>query len=257
MDADWLAEHFSARRIGHGKKAKGTAKARAFDPRRSFGVYQLQCPALAKLAQGSTAGVPRARDTLEIHGLVDGRDDALMCTLRVAGLMQGVAVLAGSRKVLGDVVRELEEEEQEDEAEGSTDEDVEDEDMSSIEKDDERERRRYQAFEKNSFRSPKFWMRWRAVVHAAAADKDTDSEAGGGRRTVEVDGGYVVFSGSDCSGFQGTISCTSLGLENVKITGVRVVSKATECQVGWMDVVLLKAESTDGDTLVKSPAEST
>ncbi|KAG9254466.1 uncharacterized protein F5Z01DRAFT_655367 [Emericellopsis atlantica] len=251
MDADWQAEHFSARRIGHGKKAKGTANTRAFDPRRSFGVYQLQCPALAKVAQGSTADVSRARDTLEIHGLVDGRDDALMCTLSVAGLVQGVAVLAGSRKVLGYVVRELEEEEQEDEAESSAGEDV-DEDMSSIERADERERRRYQAFEKNSFRSPKFWMRWRAVIHTVASDKGT-SEAGGERQTVEVDGGYVVFSGSDCSGFQGTISCACLGLENVKITGAKVVSKATECRLGWMDVALLRTESsTEGGRLERA-----
>ncbi|KAK4626075.1 hypothetical protein CLAFUW4_04265 [Fulvia fulva] len=270
---DWQTEHFNHRRIGHGHKGKGSAKGAVFDPRRCYGVYQLQCPALAKL-QPTAGSAVKSVPTLEIHGPVEGHDDALMCSLEMPGLLSGVAILAGSRKVLSSVVQDLEhpepeeeedeeeeEEEEEDEAAGGSEnggkgESSNEEEQipkSSLELADEKERRRYAAFEKNSFRSPKFWMRWRAVRmisdNSNQDDQAADIEATRDQHpeplpghtshpSVEVDGGYLVFSGNDCASFSGTISCRSFDWKNVKLSGTKVVSKARECPRGWGDIVV-------------------
>ncbi|EME46740.1 hypothetical protein DOTSEDRAFT_52146 [Dothistroma septosporum NZE10] len=268
---DWQTEHFSSRRIGHGRKGKGSAKSGVFDPRRSYGTYELKCPALTKLPSTIRSGLKSKNDeaTLEIHGPVPGRDDALMCSIELSGILCGVAILAGSRKALNSVVQDLEhpepeeneEEEEEDQdtadeeaASGNSDkaEDSNDEEArpkSSIELADEKERRRYAAFEKNSFRSPKFWMRWRAMVvdvssqytepsqRALEAGNDLASSTDDSSdRHVEIDGGYLVFSGNDCANFHGTISCASFDWKNVKLSGKKVVSKAREAPRGWTDI---------------------
>lgn len=261
---EWQTEHFNSRRIAHGRKGKSKGKGGSFDPRRSYGVYQLICPASTKLsrtkARKSTSAANTAEGILEIHGPVEGRDDVLMCTLELHDVLSGVAVLAGSRKALSSAVRDLEQTGVDEEAtpQVATDQDKAQSDddhdgnsshgegaaaKSSIELADERERRRYAAFEKNSFRSPKFWMRWRATLSVQKKDEEIDAhepaapdspaQSGG----VEVNGGYLVFSGNDCASFDGTVSCDALDWKNVKLSGKKSVSKARECSLGWLDVV--------------------
>ncbi|KAF2173193.1 hypothetical protein M409DRAFT_49673 [Zasmidium cellare ATCC 36951] len=213
MDEPWQTEHFSSRRIGHGRKGKGTGgggKGGSFDPRRTYGVYELNC----------------------------------------GGGLEGVAVLAGSRRVLEEVVRGFDEEGEEEEEDGDEEDENDDDDgtggkdesddeddeqpKTSLELADEKERRRFAAFEKNSFRPPKFWLRWRGVV-----SKEVDELRGTSvKKIVEVNGGYLVYGGNECASFQGTISCEALGWRNVKVMGKKVLSRARECSVGWSDVGL-------------------
>ena len=294
MEDDWETSHFKNRRIPHGRQTRGRGKgsSKAFDPRSTFGVYSILCPSLKKLRANPTrsdVGVllrqggrriitdtTTPRDArLEIHGLVEGHDDALMATLDLDGIITAVAVLAGSRKVLQKVVKALEGEDEsgsqmaktaspvdpgetssihdtatpvnDDEDQSGSDDQNEKSEMSSIEAADERDRRRIAAFEKNSFRTPKFWMRWRGVVASPVALQEPDStnptanvtgedtDQSDGHTVAETNLGYVVFEGNGCDSLQGTISCNALEWKNVKISASKVTSKARECPVSWTD----------------------
>ena len=318
MDDDgegWQSTHFNQRHMsvrtgGKGSSRKGGAGNKSvFMASSSYGLYEVGCPALAKLAMGplvtsgitggSVADSPRSASfgstvdvppspggsrrikkgrgnsrreskedrivdmagkgigeaKLEIHGDVEGEENegALMCSFDLGGMIQGVAVLAGSRRLIKKVVAELDGEEDDDEGRAGS-EDFEADSVASttggygsedeipvandIELADERERKKIAAFEKNSFRVPKFWMRWRGYVSANAgtiANEDLQRSKSG--RIVEVNTGYLVFSGNNCSTFSGTFTCQALGWKNVKITGTKLVSKARECPLEWSDVV--------------------
>ena len=309
---DWQSSHFKSRHIDH-SRAKGSGRGKGvsgktgsiFDPRSSYGVYQISCPALAKvstsplvtsdLAGSSSAESPYSATSVdspshtwlasspagkrlkkgkgnsrrsskgeqniageakfEIHGEVEGEgnEGGMMCTLDLGGVIHGIAVLAGSRRLLGRIIRDLDGEEDptadlEAESIGSTIHDSEDEDHppqeNGIEEADERDRKRIAAFEKNSFRVPKFWMRWKGYVSADApntvtpAGETSDHQLHKTKdgRLVEINTAYLVFSGNDCAKFSGTFSCHALGWKNVKLNGLKVVSKPRDCPLEWSEV---------------------
>lgn len=263
----WQTEHFNSRRIAHGRKGKSGGKRSHFDPRRAYGKYELRCPASAKLSTNFRT-VPGTRrgdasdGILEIHGPAETRDSALICTFALTDVLSGVALLAGSRKSLASVVGELERSNEADSEtrepeeieegavtrlsdadddpgnpEGDEDEaDYGGESPSHLEVRDERDRSRQAAFEKNSFRSPKFWVRWRAPVPARARNGEDYTDTDTRPTEVEVNGGYLIFSSNDCSTFNGTISCDAFEWKNVKLSGRKITSKATQCPISWLDI---------------------
>ncbi|POS68802.1 catalase [Diaporthe helianthi] len=137
---------------------------------------------------------------------------------RIAGLPDGKRSSSGSRgggrgggKVsLGDE-REREQRTGNTEVEGGDDQDDEDEG------EDERQRRRTSTFEKNSFRHPKFWFRWKGRLSDEASAAANLADDG-----CDVHGsGYIVFSGNDCKRFSGTITSEKLAWNNVKMSGFK------------------------------------
>lgn len=220
---------------------------------------------------------------LEIYTLNEARNAVVGEILLGGGAVTGTVILAGSRKVMEGVVRGFEKkrEREEEEGEGEDvagvmkqggdvddrhdddsvdkgDEEVDEEgdhDSSNDDDDDEEEEeddedssknQLVQQFEKNSFRSPKFWIRWQGQVPVPNSGTSTDTigaedepNRGGGQpqphtQTV-TDAGYIVFSGNQCDRFQGTISCELLGWKNVKMSGWKVKSQsARDYGVNWV-----------------------
>jgi hypothetical protein len=179
---------------------------------------------------GSEKKYTRGSDTapnswLEIHELTEG-NDAFLGTFSFAGKAQGMCVLAGSRKGLAKVVQFLEITEEVDDAYG--DEEVEDashQHKTTLELEDEKQAKTTDAFEKNTFRSPKFWMTWHS---SSTVDKSTDSDV---KRSA-----YLVFTGNDCQRFEGTISSSALDWDNLKIQGRKIHSRASPCPLRWSDL---------------------
>lgn len=135
--------------------------------------------------------------------------------------------LCGSRRGLAEIVAGLEQDEDEESSTAEDEDDDEDEDdrgpedaelsgleTSAVELSDEKANRRARAFEKNSFRNPKFWMRWKGLV--APEDKQ--------ERHVESDMGYLVFASNACDRFEGAISCPSLGWKHLKMKSRKATS---------------------------------
>lgn len=261
---DWQETQQNTRhmhnRVGRGNKRHGGGTSSgSFDIKRMLGTYDVKCSAAGKLsakngASGQDDLLPRK---LEVYTLNE-RGNAVIGELMLGGVVHGVVLFAGSRKVMGAVVRELEEgnrqeeeesedEEEKGEAEGGTgensvkgaaepgpdnDDDDEDEEDDSNDDTDEESitNQRFREFEKNSFRSPKFWLRWQgsARLPTESSDPSITSEQ-------PVSGtGYFVFSGNQCDRFQGTLSCDSLEWDNVKISGWKLRSQpARDFALTW------------------------
>lgn len=239
-----------------------------FDPLRAIGVYELKCSAAS-----SDSG---AASQLIIHGFTDG-ETGLFASLQIGDALTGVAVVAGSRKGVKEIVDDLEdeggseEEEAEEDVDGEAaeaagnegdapdqdegdqgDEEEEEDDSgdagprSAMEEEDDRINRRAKAFEKNSFRNPKFWMRWTADVKVS---KDAEP-------THEQDMGYLVFSGNDCATFEGTISSDKLEWKNLKIKGRKIKSNAPGCNQKWGDFSGKRSHEQHHDQRILQPIPS-
>lgn len=225
---DWQDQAFSQKRIPHGRSGRGKGKGPAsFEIKKTFGSYTITGNAIDRAEDSA-----RVFHAFDIHGL-DDSGEGLVGSFSGTGTTTGVALLSGSRKVLERLVVECEDsgkaddESQDDQVEQSDHSDDSDEtdqeSLSGIEASDRKETKRFQAFEKNSFRSPKFWMQWKAPV------KKQD----GGQMTVESNRAYIVFSGNDCKTFKGTMSSEVLGWKDVAIAGRKTTSKARECPISW------------------------
>ncbi|KAH7029218.1 uncharacterized protein B0I36DRAFT_363789 [Microdochium trichocladiopsis] len=120
---------------------------------------------------------------------------------------------------------------------------------------------RYQRpFEKNSFRSPKFWVEWRSsssssisqadpgenvTIHPGGPQEHDALETGGDANhsspqprpstdSVLSGTGYLVFQGNDCRKFSGTISCPALGWDNLAASGHRLAGAGSrDVQALW------------------------
>jgi len=197
--------------------------------------------------------------------------------------LEATVVLAGSRKTMKKIVSELEETQAEqefeidghdkDDSKSSVDDDRSDHesDSGSVDENDDEvsgsksspgeegeedddddddeenatEDRYQRPFEKNSFRSPKFWVEWRSssqdepsIDGERTAPSSKAEEVGssnitgdnsGASKPVEPDTarilsgtGYLVFQGNDCRKFSGTISCLALGWDNLPVKGHRL-----------------------------------
>ena len=217
---------------------------------------------------------------LEIHELTE-EEDGLIGTFSFeqigCGRVSGMCVLAGSRKGLVGIIAEMErgadgEEEVDGEVDGEGEEEgrevveaADDEEEEKSEEEDDPEPRngsssedddsdtpelppppqilnnRLRAFEKSSFRNPKFWMRWKAHHHAHNTSTNTQPEPPERQPTpitppaVESNQAYLIFSSNDCERFEGTVSCVALGWDNAKLKGWKVRSRGSRCPVEWSD----------------------
>ncbi|KAH9904417.1 catalase [Xylariomycetidae sp. FL2044] len=228
---DWeetaLASRHVHNRVGRGSAVNKGKGPGAFDPRRMIGTYELKCPSLGNNESSTANHKTKSRSSkslssrLDIRGFSDD-GEGLVGAILLSGAVEAAVALAGSRKVLQNIQEasdvtakkdELEDPESgvEEEMSGDGDDDDDDNDGDQDENlshPDELERERCQKFAKNSFRAPKFWLRWHGAVHEGADIREAQTGMG-----------YLVFTGNDCRKFQGTISCELLGWNNVRITG--------------------------------------
>ncbi|EME86494.1 uncharacterized protein MYCFIDRAFT_43349 [Pseudocercospora fijiensis CIRAD86] len=232
-----------SRRIPHArsrkhKGGKNKANGSTFNPLQALGRYEVQLGSGTKKAANSELSQQDPQSWLEIHGLTP-EDNGFLGTFDFAGKVNGMLVLAGSRKVLRSIVEDLEEDsdaEKDPDLNSRSDDDVDDDDeddtkheQSAMEAEDERINRRARAFEKNTFRNPKFWMRWKGNAQRLGTEDGQQSS------DVESNTGYLVFSGNDCEKFEGTISSAVLEWNNIRLQGWKIHSKASRCHMRWKD----------------------
>lgn len=242
MDDDWQATAFNNKRIPHGRskkggKASGRKGAASFDPQNAMGSYELSGKAI------DTFG---GKLILEIHELSE-TPGGLVASMVLDGRFKAAVLIAGSKGQLKRVIEEAEEaaeDEGDDEASGSEgehsqDEDEDDTDSDSepdIQRQDRLHNERIEAFAKNSFRNPKFFLQWQGEVTLAP-----------GQVKWERSRGYVVFSGNDCKDFEGTLSCRTIGWKDVAVKGRKITSKARAPPFGWVDLSGEEDEYEDED----------
>lgn len=220
---DPIDSAFQSHRCAHGKsKAKSGRNggpSKQFNPLAALGRYEVSLG----------AGNPTSRYAFEIHELTEG-ETGLLGTFDFDHL-KGMFVLAGSRKQIAEIVIELEEDNDDtgdDSAESrethSEDTDHQKHELSALEVQDEKLNHRARAFEKNSFRNPKFWMKWKGTRGATVV---------GEPEVAESDTGYLVFASNTCDRFEGTITCASLAWKQLKLKGRKIHSNAMSCPVKW------------------------
>ncbi|KAJ3528562.1 hypothetical protein NM208_g10148 [Fusarium decemcellulare] len=236
MEADWESEFLTTRHVHNRKTRHGlgsSGASNAFDVRKTFGSYDLKCPVAEtyrrqnkpeEIQDKSSRRQKRAPlgPRLEIYRLTDN-EDGLLGELIIPGILQATATMAGSRKQLRELIegrRQDEGELREDiPGEPLTTEELGDEEATSSTRYQEKQRNRFQKFEKNSFRQPKFWLHWHGSVLAPSSALDecqsTDSPENGDQSGM----GYLVFSGNKCRDFKGTMSCELLGWKDIKLEG--------------------------------------
>ncbi|GJD03154.1 catalase [Colletotrichum higginsianum] len=201
----------------------------------------------------AAAAAAATRPTLDIFRLSDdGR--GLLGELVLPGALEASVILTGSRKTLEDLIlkKERKKEKKDKGKEEKKEKEKEEkknvgtigkmmgyamEDMATLsptnggdtsgheESDDDdpdKERSRFRAFEKNSFRSPKFWFQWKGRTTAPSPPPPGGRGLAAGR--AETGRGYVVFSGNDCRSFKGTITCDALGWKDASMSGWKEVS---------------------------------
>ncbi|KAF6815029.1 hypothetical protein CPLU01_14243 [Colletotrichum plurivorum] len=222
---DWQESAFNTRHVHNrvGRSSGRSGRRAEFQVKRTFGKYSFKCPKAQAIARKSSC--TREKPALEIFCLSDdGR--GLLGSLFLPGALEANVVLAGSAKVLGDLVTQLEEPSSSNDDENDEDDDnssktMSDDDQGASEEDepsqreDEKERQRFQNFEKNSFRSPKFWFMWKGKVLSGPSSTQESTTPS----TPQSGMGYLVYSGNECRYFRGTISCDALGWKDVSMTG--------------------------------------
>ncbi|KAK8136177.1 catalase [Apiospora sp. TS-2023a] len=253
--ADWEDAVFSSRhmhnRVGGragkskaGDKSHGGGGGGAFDVHKSFGTYEVK---LGKSKKVSASTLEILRLTADGEGVIGD--------LHLEGVMTATVLMAGSRKALNRVIDGLGDADGAPDAMpvspiflGDGDEDgneseADDDSIGSnnpgdaadrnIDTDTERQSReekqqgRFETFEKNSFRSPKFWLRFQG--HEPQTD-DVAHRSGTG---------YLVFSGKDCRKFEGTISCDAINWDNKKISGWKTIARSErDTLMLWHDQVV-------------------
>lgn len=278
-DHEWEEAAFNTRHMHNRNDRGGQRNTReSFQIRQTFGTHLVKCPALERLqnpqpgansaakvkaaaGKAKQAGKKKAARSnsgsgevvLEIYRLT-ADENGILGALKFPGVFEATVVFAGSRKILGNITRDLGQDgaaaeeppygkrrgsaasssshnsnalgqqkeaslnghSESDEDEDEEDDDEEHSDESGLDSHEHRQRRRVAAFEKNSFRQPKFWFRWQGLVSddvlADLEDLDLDGSKVHGS-------GYMVFSGNDCRRFQGTMTSEKMGWNNVKMTG--------------------------------------
>jgi hypothetical protein len=227
---DWQDAAFSSRhmhnRVGR-SGGRGTGKSkrnRAFDVRKTFASYTCKCPAWHKLSSATEQTA-----SLELYRLTDN-SEGVVGQLSLPGVLEAAVILAASRDSLQRTVLELEPAPQSDNVEAvENDDDAEDDEASESDhensEEEETESDRFATFEKNSFRSPKFWLQWNGDLSPTSTRASDKHEAGLG---------YIVFSGNDCRKFTGTLNCASLAWKDVSISGHKVASRSeSDVPVVW------------------------
>ncbi|KAH7174726.1 uncharacterized protein B0J16DRAFT_349080 [Fusarium flagelliforme] len=256
MDSYWEDDLLSSRHTHNRRSRKSTAKTGNVS--HVFGIYRVQCAKADAIAQQQSLddNLPDQSTTkkgrkkkqyshshspnLNIRSFTTD-EDGLVGSLHLPGVLNADVHMAGSRKGLEDILAteyasDEEKSDSQDDAhvaspisdDGSghigtekvmgasqPSDTAETSDIASYE---EKEQARFNKFEKNTFRQPKFWLSWKGEVLVApqhSVRADTESA------TAEIQSGmgYLVFSGNRYEKFNGTISCDSLGWKDIAISG--------------------------------------
>jgi hypothetical protein len=225
MSDDWQDAAFSSRHMHNNRGGK--SKRSNFDVRKTFGSYELKCPAFLKLEDVS----PEQNSSLELYRLTEN-GEGVVGEVALPGALNAAMVLAASRESLRRTVEDLEEDENDEDDE--EDDDEEDENDSAPTSPSQS---RFETFEKNSFRSPKFWLKWSGAP--ISRTPTTPSSPKASRKVkenadVQTGLGYIVFSGNDCRKFKGTINCEAFGWKDVAITGHKIAARSeSDVPVAW------------------------
>ncbi|KAI5200106.1 hypothetical protein E4T39_05855 [Aureobasidium subglaciale] len=232
MDNDWQETAFSTRHMhnrqnrNNPSKSSGKSKRNTFDVRKTFGSYSCKCPSWFKVYNESrTEGQKEEDAVLELYRLTkDGR--GVVGEISLPGVMRAAVVLVASRKVLKEFLEcvEVAEEDRdgtkEENANGEEEDDEEEEEEE--ESGEEPGNDRFETFEKNSFREPKFWLRWSGVISSEETEK------------AESGLGYIIFPSNDCRKFKGTLNCASLEWKDVALSGHKIAPRSeSDIPVAW------------------------
>ncbi|KAI4717139.1 hypothetical protein E4T48_06651 [Aureobasidium sp. EXF-10727] len=243
MDNSWQETAFSSRHMhnrvnrnntrGQANPTSGKSKRSTFDVRKTFGSYIVKCPAWHKL-QTSGDGVPgEGNAVLELYRLTEcGR--GVVGEMALGGVLRAAVLLAASRKSLQGILERLEaveetgeeqvKEETEDGEQKSDEDSEEEEQEEESEEEPGSEPDRFETFEKNSFREPKFWLRWNGVLESPAV----------GEEKAESGLGYIIFPSNDCRKFKGTLNCASLKWKDVAFSGHKIAPRSeSDVPVAW------------------------
>ncbi|KAG9946471.1 hypothetical protein KCU85_g6556, partial [Aureobasidium melanogenum] len=233
MDDSWQETAFSSRHM-HNRQSRnagskptgGKSKRNTFDVRKTFGSYTVKCPAWYKLytsGDGVSSGEQEA--VLELYRLTEC-GTGVVGEMALPGVLRAAVLLAASRKSLQGILERLEP------VDAKEEDDNENEDQNSDEESDEEEQDsepspspdRFSTFEKNSFREPKFWLRWNGVLESMAA----------GNEKAESGLGYLIFPSNDCRKFKGTLNCASLEWKDVVFSGHKIAPRSeSDIPVAW------------------------
>ncbi|KAL1593318.1 hypothetical protein SLS60_010926 [Paraconiothyrium brasiliense] len=224
MDDDWQSEVLTSRHMHNRVHNKPNRRNRPFDVHKTFGSYTCKC---AAWQSKQDERIQQQEITLELYRLTPN-EEGIVGELKFPGTLEAAVILAASRASLDTAVSEVEaeaiEEDGRDEGQGDDENEASDAEDHENEQDSE-EPARFRRFEKNSFRVPKFWLRWSGMVE--------------GSEVVTSDLGYVVFSGTDCRKFKGTITCGPRGWKDVAISGHRIAGRgASDVPVRWNEQIL-------------------
>jgi hypothetical protein len=239
MDDSWQETAFTSRHMHNRqsrnnatKPSSGKSKRTTFDVRKTFGSYTIKCPSWFKLYNEMDTSSNQDA-VLELYRLTEC-GNGVVGEMSLPGVIRAAVLLAASRKSLQGIletlepVKETEEEkgkEEKKKGEQNDDEDSDDEDEDEEESEEsEPEPDRFDTFEKNSFREPKFWLRWNGVIESPAV----------GEEKAESGLGYIIFPSNDCRKFKGTLNCASLEWKDVAISGHKIAPRSeSDIPVAW------------------------
>jgi hypothetical protein len=241
MDDSWQETAFTSRHMHNRqsrnngtKSSSGKSKRTTFDVRKTFGSYTIKCPSWFKLYNEMDTSSNQDA-VLELYRLTEC-GNGVVGEMSLPGVIRAAVLLAASRKSLQGIldtlepVKETEEEKVEEEKKSrkkkDDEEDDEDEEEEEEEKSEESEPEpdRFDTFEKNSFREPKFWLRWNGVLESM----------GDGEEKAESGLGYIIFPSNDCRKFKGTLNCASLEWKDVAFSGHKIAPRSeSDIPVAW------------------------
>ncbi|KZL74229.1 catalase [Colletotrichum tofieldiae] len=205
---DWQEAAFTTRHV-HNRASKSKAgggrgrRGGAFEVKKTFGRYDVKCPNASK--KNSNSCEENGRNVLEDEE--ESEQDSAKNDHNERAYDEGQ-----DESIQSDASRNDDSMTSSDDEEGDEPKDQQCQD---------KERSRFQNFEKNSFRSPKFWFQWKGQVETSSKTLDNQLSA---TDRVETGRGYIVFSGNDCRSFKGTITCDALSWKNVSLSGWKEVS---------------------------------
>ncbi|KAH6621793.1 hypothetical protein C7974DRAFT_414489 [Boeremia exigua] len=263
---DWQDHALSTRHMHNRNSRRPSGKGRkggTFDVRKAFGEYEVKCPsyerALRELRDGDGVDGQLAEPQLELLRLTDD-GQGVLGELVLPGLLRATVVLAATRRGLALLTRALAGDASDDEDDEDVDNDDNAANSHSDDDDEEEEEDRFTTFEKNSFRTPKFWLAWNGPLtlppasppptpstpsHPSFPRKHDPADSPPPSPTLHRTGssfpppkpapsatpqpaegtGYVVFAGNECRKFRGTVSCAEWGWRDVAFGGFKTVGR--------------------------------
>ncbi|KAL1597607.1 hypothetical protein SLS59_007304 [Nothophoma quercina] len=291
---DWQDHALSTRHMHNRNSRRPSGKGKAkgiFDVRKTFGEYEVKCASWER-ALGELDDEDRNDDEASFELLRLTEDgQGVLGELVLPGVLRASVVLAASRKTLDVITTHLSGEDQESSSSSSDENEDENQDPDDKDEDDDEDNGnppdRFTTFEKNSFRSPKFWLAWNGslslpkedtppptpshTTHTTHARKNShftsDSPppsptlhrtgssfpppkpaATTTQQTAAEGLGYVTFAGNDCRKFKGTLNCKELGWKDVAFSGFKAVSRSeSDRQVLWAGRDAETGWKEDGD----------